>query len=158
MPNKVCSKCKVEKNFEEFGKDRRNKNGLESRCRECRNEDSLIRRQKNPEKNRENYKRWAQNNPEKRREKNRLWAEAVSSNPEARAAKNRRTRECHRMSQRISSSVATVSGRFSPEEDEMVLRTDMTTLEIALRLGRAYSSVNCRRHRLHIREQERENV
>ena len=35
---KVCSKCKVEKDESEFGKDKGKKNGIRSECKECRKE------------------------------------------------------------------------------------------------------------------------
>lgn len=35
--SKACSKCKVHKNANQFGKDRRNNDGLKSICKECDN-------------------------------------------------------------------------------------------------------------------------
>ncbi len=35
--NKKCSKCRIEKSTEEFAKDKYNKDGFTSSCKECRN-------------------------------------------------------------------------------------------------------------------------
>lgn len=35
MTNKICAKCKIEKNSEEFYKDKTKKSGLCSYCKEC---------------------------------------------------------------------------------------------------------------------------
>ena len=59
---KVCTKCKLEKLFDEFGKNKSNKDGLHRECKLCRkdyylnNKNVLIEKQKkynslNKEKN-----------------------------------------------------------------------------------------------------------
>ncbi len=39
METKVCKKCKIEKPYNEFNKDKYSKDGLRYRCRECTNEE-----------------------------------------------------------------------------------------------------------------------
>ena len=58
---KKCSKCKVEKPFEEFVKEKNGKNGLRSNCKQCDKE----RHKKWCEENKEYYKKWREENKEK---------------------------------------------------------------------------------------------
>lgn len=57
METKICANpnCKKEKKISEFVKDKRNKDGLTSRCKDCRNE---------------HYNNYYKQNPEKQKEKN----------------------------------------------------------------------------------------
>ena len=60
---KICSKCKIEKPFSDFYKDKSKKHGLSSWCKQCvqvKYEDPVER-----EKQRISKKNWAKNNPEK---------------------------------------------------------------------------------------------
>jgi hypothetical protein len=74
MEKKICSKCKIEKDVCEFGKKNTNKDGLQSRCKECRKIESKEFKEKYPNKNKEawlknkekhiiRYKEWYSNNP-----------------------------------------------------------------------------------------------
>lgn len=90
MKTKVCSKCNIEKDVCEFGKKITNKDGLQSRCKECRKIETKQYREKYPNRNKElwernkvklskNFKEWYKKNPDyskKWREKNK---EKVSS-------------------------------------------------------------------------------
>lgn len=85
---KTCSKCGEEKDYSEFIKESRNKDGLSGTCEEC---DKLRRqeyyqnnkehmkgrmkewRQKNPERQRENSRKWRSNNREEYNRKRREW-------------------------------------------------------------------------------------
>jgi hypothetical protein len=67
--NKICTKCKKEKPFEEYTKNKRYKNGLEAQCREClkerceRNrENNLLAQKKWRENNKDYQKEWAKDN------------------------------------------------------------------------------------------------
>jgi hypothetical protein len=67
--NKVCTKCKKDKPFEEYTKNKRYKNGLEAQCREClkerceRNrENNLLAQKKWRENNKDYQKEWAKDN------------------------------------------------------------------------------------------------
>jgi hypothetical protein len=98
MSKKICCKCEIEKDFFDFGKSSRSKDGLNYSCKECNNKRSKeyskenydkvlmaqrIWRQKHPDwvsdRNRKNYikfgeknklrvKIWYKNNPEKKKE------------------------------------------------------------------------------------------
>jgi len=75
METKVCSKCKVEKDTCEFGKKITNKDGLQSRCRECRKIETKEYLDRYPEKNKEKWKK----NKEILSEKFKEW---VKQNPD----------------------------------------------------------------------------
>lgn len=98
---KTCTKCLVEKQPEQFGRDKAAKDGLASRCKNCKRSASEEYRRANPEKVRlataiwakanveaaKKYraehkaeaaargKKWQQENPEKVAEKTRRWRE-----------------------------------------------------------------------------------
>lgn len=78
---KTCTRCKVEKPFDQFGVDRQKSTGLASRCLECHRE--VCRNYANSEAGRANVevrrKRFKEANPDKQREYARKWREA---NPE----------------------------------------------------------------------------
>ena len=65
VTTKVCSKCKVEKEFEFFTKDKSRKNGVKSICKICNKEKSKAYREANPEKVRAAKKAYREANPEK---------------------------------------------------------------------------------------------
>jgi len=52
MPDKVCSKCKITKSFEEFHNASKSKDGKMYKCIPCANEDSKAWIRANPDKNR----------------------------------------------------------------------------------------------------------
>jgi hypothetical protein len=68
-----------------------------------------------------------------------------AENHDRRLSNVRRNKE--RM-QRLTAERATRSGPFSPAEDAVVLRKDISTTHCAIILGRTYNSVDCRRKRL----------
>lgn len=53
---KTCSKCKVEKELSEFNKDRRARNGLQSKCKSCEKEYSEANKERIKERKKEYYK------------------------------------------------------------------------------------------------------
>lgn len=72
---KVCKKCKIEKNENEFHKCKRAKSGLKSECRVCRNIESRnyakIAYENDPVKFIEKHRKWKNNNKEINKESNR---------------------------------------------------------------------------------------
>jgi hypothetical protein len=62
---KKCSKCGEVKPLEGFCKDRWNKDGRKSNCRECAKAMTRKWRKANPEKMREQNRRWRAANPER---------------------------------------------------------------------------------------------
>lgn len=56
MPQKACTKCKTEKDFNEFYSDLRRKSGVTSWCRECWREYERIRRERLGFRGRKNRK------------------------------------------------------------------------------------------------------
>ena len=63
---KKCGKCKIEKPFDKFYKDKRVSSGLMSCCKECKNamdKESLRKRiEKNPDTRNAYYRKWYANN------------------------------------------------------------------------------------------------
>jgi len=66
MITKVCSKCKKEKNIEEFVKNRRCKDGYRNPCKECNRNQQREYYHKNKEKWKKYNRVWRKNNPVKR--------------------------------------------------------------------------------------------
>jgi len=62
---KVCSKCKVEKDESEFYRNKYNKDGLHSLCKECKNICNARYISENPEKVKSSHIKWRSKNPEK---------------------------------------------------------------------------------------------
>ena len=64
MVKKQCTKCKIEKDFTEFNKNKRTKDGLHSQCKQCKKE----YRDKNRDNISEYKKDWANKNREHKAE------------------------------------------------------------------------------------------
>jgi hypothetical protein len=64
METKVCSKCKEEKNFCEFGNRSNSKDGKSSQCKKCHNERSAEYQKRNYKECLERQKKWRNRNPE----------------------------------------------------------------------------------------------
>ena len=92
VTTKVCSKCKVEKEFEFFTKDKSRKNGVGSICKICNKEKSKAWCEDNPEKVRAYKKAWYEANPEKLRAAEKAYREA---NPEKVRAAEKAYREAN---------------------------------------------------------------
>ena len=56
--NKICSKCKKEKSYENFGKDSSRSNGFNSICKECSCQKSEKWRENNPDKLKKSNKQY----------------------------------------------------------------------------------------------------
>jgi hypothetical protein len=59
---KKCSKCKEEKSYDEFYKDKRRKDGFYYRCKICTSEANKNSRNKNKDKVKEDNKKWREDN------------------------------------------------------------------------------------------------
>jgi len=68
---KICSNCRVDKNVNQFNKQKSSKSGLKSRCRECQKIDSNIYISK-PE-NAEKSRIWRSKNKDKLKAYNKIW-------------------------------------------------------------------------------------
>lgn len=67
METKICSKCQIEKNLDEFNK-RKNRKGetvLRGYCKKCHTEKSMFYAKKNPEKQKNNRIKWYNRNSKK---------------------------------------------------------------------------------------------
>jgi hypothetical protein len=65
METKICSKCKIEKDLSEFGRDSSRKNGISYLCKLCLIEKSRSYKKRNKEKVLISYSRYRENNKEK---------------------------------------------------------------------------------------------
>lgn len=81
---KKCTGCMEFKNFSDFGKEPRVRDGLQSRCRACKAQSSKNWSSKNRQKKNDSLKNWREKNPEKvltyndryresKRETNKVW-------------------------------------------------------------------------------------
>lgn len=73
MTTKTCTKCKSDLPLDSFNKHRRNRDGLDSWCRQCKNAASRNWAKSNPEKVKAYSRMWNLQNPEKRRNLKRLY-------------------------------------------------------------------------------------
>lgn len=77
IPQKRCTKCgnTYAATPEKFSRDKSKKDGLHSHCNLCRSEAAHKRFVNNPDKARENNRKWRINNPKRYREGIRKWRE-----------------------------------------------------------------------------------
>ncbi len=83
----VCSRCKAEKEAEDFGVDRRRRNGLRGYCRDCARAFNQEFYSKNKDQQKQRAKDYRANHPEKPKE----WADRVPK--EVKAARFKSWRE-----------------------------------------------------------------
>ncbi len=79
---KVCTKCKTEKDFSLFGKDKWKKSGYSSQCLICIKEAAQVRRDNNPTRAREVTKNYRVRNSDKEKAR---YTKYNKENPEVRA-------------------------------------------------------------------------
>lgn len=124
MALKVCTKCKVEKNLEDFPNKPGGKGGLDSRCKDCRKEYGRNHAKevylRDPEKAREKDRKWKKNNPDKVRAQLIVWRNKNRDKFNASVKERKdRDREKYREKQRpyarmrIREKRSTVRGRLS---------------------------------------------
>jgi hypothetical protein len=76
--NKVCSRCKIEKSLPEFNKDKNQKDGLESRCRDCQ---------------REKFRLWVEAGKRPRERRREWWKQHKEKALESQSRHRRRSRD-----------------------------------------------------------------
>lgn len=167
---KKCSRCKEVKDKGLFNKSKSTKDGLFSQCRECDNELKKERKRKNRERNAGKPKDpdyhktcpdcgvtkssadFCRNRSSKdglgdsckdcSKKRDQAFCE---DNPDYR----RKQRERERRQNEMTRAVATVSGgRYSPEEDLVVLDNTLTAYQKAVKLRRTLRSVRSRKFTL----------
>ena len=72
-PCKYCKKCRNIKPISEFSPDKRNKDGLQTICKVCSNENNKKYYAKHPEKCRKRTAEWAALHPERVKEYKKAW-------------------------------------------------------------------------------------
>ena len=85
---KQCTKCKKEKNYSEFFKDKRTKDGLYSACKGCHYDSQKSWRERNRNNSNEYLKKWQKSNREKINQNHR-------GNPKYRLDQNMATSICN---------------------------------------------------------------
>lgn len=172
---KVCSKCKVEKPVEEYGKNRAKADGLRGDCKACGRERDRRYYEANREKALEYYRKRREANLEEERERSREWHKAnrekvleqkrkhYEANREKLLERKRKHYEAnplhvkrsirtkHEMASKrnaYSLSVATRTGLPFTEVEDAIILSRPVNLELALELGRGLKSVSARKNRL----------
>lgn len=159
---KRCSRCGEVKDYALFVKRSGRKSGLASQCRECEKERSRERRVRHRGRNAEKPKDpdYRKTCPQcgvtkssvdfhrDRSSKDGLQCYCKDCAKQRNKASSRenpdrykRSKETDRRKREITRTVATVSGRYSPEEDLVVLDNTLTTYQKAIKLSRALNSV-----------------
>lgn len=163
---KKCTKCGDVKDTALFNRRLASKDGLESKCRECEKELKREFRRKNRERNAgklkdPNYHKTCFNCGVTKSSVdfsyNRSRKDGLSSmckncarkdiqsfykdNPDRR----KKGRERLRMQREMTRAVATTSGRYSPEEDLVILDNTLTKYQKAVKLSRTFDSVGQRK-------------
>lgn len=75
MNTKICTSCKSIKPFSAFSKAKRERDGLQSRCKECNSKQSAEYRVNNIDKEKSRHAEYAARNKEKLREYQKGWAD-----------------------------------------------------------------------------------
>lgn len=75
VPFKTCTKCGIQKPLEEFGKDKKRKDGHVAQCKECLKAYRKEYHKKNKDKENAKNKEWYLKNKESKDAKNKLWRE-----------------------------------------------------------------------------------
>lgn len=79
IDKRICTTCKIEKPFDEFGNYKKGKWGKREKCKDCRRIENREYAKDNPEKRNAKHKRWADRHRDHVREYNRNYYE---KNPE----------------------------------------------------------------------------
>ena len=154
MSRKRCPGCGEVKDFAEFSRAKRAKDGLQCWCKSC----NRRYREENRETIREGHRRYREENREAEIERSRRYRE---ENREAEIEYYRRRREEHRevlneierrRRKKINDALREVATRngepWTPAEDAYILSADEPVAVKAMELGRTISSVHYRSAKL----------
>jgi hypothetical protein len=87
---KICGKCKIEKELDQFTNNKTKKDGKCVYCRSCYAEINKVWRQNNPDRDKKIHQKWKQNNPDKVRKNN---LKSYYNNHEKRKSKSRQYKQ-----------------------------------------------------------------
>ncbi|WP_300908340.1 hypothetical protein [Corynebacterium stationis] len=175
MQTKTCTKCGEEKPVTEFHKQKRGKYGVTSRCKGCISKIGWEYkrrpevRERNLEYQREYQCKYRQR-PEYRsyireyrqrpqtRERTRERNRAYRQDPDRLEQERKRDREDKRLRKElglvsnrhveITQKYATRKGRWSDAEVKFLMSSELSLVNIALELGRTYTSVRGKRYEM----------
>lgn len=92
---KICTKCKVSKTVDQFGKNRRSSDGLQWKCKQCRYEETQAWKAKNPDRWKQHQKSYWDRHKDKNHATQKAWREKTfASDPVA--WRKRKVEEYHR--------------------------------------------------------------
>lgn len=124
MKTKKCLVCEKSRRTHLFGTCGSQKDGRQSICNKCHQENDLRKGELIQEDRRDYYKKhYAEN----------------------RQCRKAQLGKISKEKQDITASISTKSGRWSPEEDLVIQDTNLNAYQQAIQLGRTYSSVSNRR-------------
>jgi hypothetical protein len=106
---KICSKCKVEKDVDEFPRDKKYKDGLYCWCKKCKREYYQLYYIENKEEIDERNKQYGQNHKEEKKESDKKWKEKNKEKLHAqrrqRENEKRKTDLCWKLMKNVSRSI-----------------------------------------------------
>lgn len=143
---KTCTKCKVEKELNEFGRDKHKKDGLKPWCRQCKNEAQRAKRAKESAQKKADFEAWLATDEgiEHLRQKREFW---LARHRENQAKHRRRNPESVKASQaryRESSKAkvnAKNSARYAAKLKRTPLWADLVEIDYAYHAAQVIKDV-----------------
>lgn len=141
---KKCSTCQEVRPIDSFGRKARAKGGISNRCKECDRASGAKYREKNKDRIAEKNRLYREKNKDMVLERERLYRE------KNREYTNKRILEIKHSRQESSKAMGTQSGAYSTSEDQFIIlnHKTMTDYQLAIALGRTYSSTVSRKYSL----------
>lgn len=150
MQSKRCSKCREVKPVSSFGRDRSRRDGLYPQCKKCCSYYREVHREEHRAYSRAYHKAHRDEISDSQRAYRESHREKIGAYQRAYHEAHRdevlaRMRKRHAEALGASREVATRNGEpWTPAEDHVALTSDVTTMEIAIELGRTTKSVEAR--------------
>lgn len=163
---KICTQCHTEKVLDDFNKQAKGKHGRMSACRDCTRARQAQYRKDNPEAARASAKKYRENHPETVKARMQKWndenpgrmqelkAEWRKNNRDKQADYNRKWREENpeavrenvrkfqdKVKSEVNANASNTGKKWTAEDLEVLLREDLSVLEMSKQLERTYASV-----------------
>jgi hypothetical protein len=146
---KECTKCHETKPLEAFNKQAQGKYGHASTCRDCAKAWKAEYRREHADKVLESKRKWETNNPGKASEQAKRWAE---KNPDRHRASIDRAQKKYK--EESLKTAVNQGKRWTDDDFAILVRRDLTVLEMSKILGRTYASTQVKRN-LHLARLDR---
>jgi hypothetical protein len=118
---KICTQCHTEKTLDDFNKQAAGKYGRMSACRDCTRARQAQYRKDNPEAARASAKKYRENHPE--------------------TVKARRQKFQDKVKSEVNANASNTGKKWTAEDLEVLIREDLSVLEMSKQLERTYASV-----------------